>query len=495
MKSAILVLAVLMTSPVALAYPVPTVERVELANGLTIMLREDHAIPLVSIRYLGRAGSILDGPGKAGTATLTAKALTGGTTTRTEEGIIESTERLGASIYASAGKESFSLGGSVTTIDSNALEIYLGIFADVLLNPTFPQKVFVRERNRTLAQLKGLVDSHSSLAQRAFHKWIYGDKHPYGRSSSLASVNKLGRDDLVGFHADYILPDNAVIAVAGDFDSAWLTERLTQLFGSKAWGARSSKGRICVRSKKAFPRCKAFHLVDGKKRTNPWLRLPKAPRVKGIRMLMVDTEDATLNQVQIRLGTPIRQRLGRKGWHAHSVAAQVLGGDFTARLNNRLRVKEGLTYGARYRTGYDDQQSGLGYLATYTSPKDLGRAIKVAREEITRFLNEPIPEAEVNQVKQRITQGFVFRFETASKVLGEYLDLWLDQLPDSHLSDYPEKIAAISAKDLKPVLLDFPNENFALVVVGNTAMTEDVKAIAKSLGATLKIVKKDYLGI
>ncbi|HIN85861.1 MAG TPA: insulinase family protein, partial [Myxococcales bacterium] len=438
MKAIIVTLALLIAAPAATAYPVPKVERLELANGLTVMLREDHAIPLVTIQYLGRAGSILDAKDKAGTALLAARILTGGTPGRSEEEIVEKTERLGATLSASAGKENFSLKGSVTTIDADSLEKYLELFTDVLFNPIFPQKVFVRERNRILAQLQGLVDDRSALAGRAFYKWVYGNAHPYGRSSSGTprSIKRITRDDLLDFHADYVLPDNAVIAVAGDFDPTWMKEKLTTLFGSKRWGRHACPRlkRVCVRSRKAFPRCKAFNLSDGSKLKNPWLKLPKAPKLKGVQILLLDTEDATLNQVQIRMGAPIRQRLGKKGWYAHSIAGQILGGDFSARLNKRLRVKEGLTYGARYRTGYDDQQSSLGYMSTFTSPKDLARAIKVAREEITRFLTKPIPDGEIEAVKQRITRGFVFRFETASKVLGEYLDLWLDQLPDSHLS-------------------------------------------------------------
>jgi zinc protease len=149
MKRLLLIgLAVSLAIP-AQAAQLPTVERITLDNGLTVMLREDHAVPLVS----------LDPDGKEGLADLTATVMKYGTKRRTEKQIDDEIALLGASLYTAAASETFYVGGSVPTIEEGAFGSLLEIMADVLLNPTFPAEGAQRALNRRMGQLQGLPDN------------------------------------------------------------------------------------------------------------------------------------------------------------------------------------------------------------------------------------------------------------------------------------------------------------------------------------------------
>lgn len=494
-----LLLSLLIALPASAKTVVPPVETFKLPNGLTVMLREDHSVPLVSVSFRGRAGSGLDPAGKEGLAFLTAETLLYGTATLTEQQIDETTERLGADVGSTAGIEGFYVHGSVPTIDAGAMEQLLRIVADVLQHPSFPTEGVEKVRARVLGTLQGLVDDRAELASRAFAAKVFAG-HLYGRptSGTLASLAAITRDDMVEFHASAVVPDEAALGLAGDFEPKKLKPFLKMLFGDPKWGQVCPPGGKCYRActrPKGESRCEAFRTPKGGEIQNALLRIPSAPDQKGTRIVLVDTGDASLNQAQIRLGAPIGRIFANPGWHAHLLATQILGGDFTARLNARLRVKEGLTYGARYGVDYDDIRSGAGIVSTYTSPKDVVRALRITREELARFEKEPIPEDEMKRVATRIVRGFVFRFETAGATLSEHLDLWQDQLPLTHLTTYTDKLAAVTPADLAKVMGEFPLDDVTIVVVANAALQADLEALAKELGGTFETMTPKDLGL
>lgn len=471
MRPTILIaLASLLALPAA-AERVPQVKTVTLSNGLTILLREDHAVPLVAVELRTRAGSAWDPAGQDGLASLTATLLTHGTATRTEDQVSDDVARLGAALSSYAGTETLRVSGDVPTIETTALSSYLEILADVALRPTFPAANFNKAQTRRLGQLEGLVDARSALADRAFKKATFGT-HLYGRSGSgtLKSVTALKRQSVVAYHTANMVPEASAIGMAGDFDTDQTLEALETLFGAKAW-----------------PR--------GQARKDPWKGLKPAPQPTGIRVILVDTGDETLNQAQFRLGIPLTRRYSDEGWHASHILGQVLGGGFTARLNDRLRVKAGLTYGARWRMEDDDVAPGGGYLTTYTSPQDVIKALEMTLEEIARIRTEPVPEKELDGVKQRLIRGFVFRFETAENVLGEHMDLWQERLAIDHLSQLPVRLGAVTAKSLAGVMSDLPDKAYVVAIVGNQLMQPALKTWTQKMGATLEVVGLDWLGV
>ena len=257
MKQLLPIALSLLMLPMAHAEPIPPVETFVLENGLTVLLREDHSVPLVAIQFRSRAGAILDPAGKEGVASLTADLLNYGTATRSEDQISDETARLGAVLSAGAGTESFVISGNVPTIADGALQRFIALFADVALHPSFPEEAFERAKALRIGALRGLVDDRAALASRAFSGFVFAD-HPYGRSvgGTLPSVTSITRSDLAAFHAQMVLPEETLIGVAGDFDAAEMKTALTDLF-AHSWG-----GSRCVRAQ-SEGLCTAYRLADG----------------------------------------------------------------------------------------------------------------------------------------------------------------------------------------------------------------------------------------
>ena len=495
---AVIVLSILASPATAARSPIPKHDRFVLKNGLTVVLVEDHAVPVVSVSFRGRAGSLFDAPGKEGTAQLVAAMLTPGTPTRTEKQLRETLERWGATLHASAGMRGFYLGGSVPSLDAGAVDTLIELASDVLLRPTFPEAELEKERKRLLGGLAQLVDDHSSVADRAFEATLLGG-HPYGRptSGTIQSVKQITKDDLLAFHGAYVVPDEAILGIAGDFDRAKMRKLIEKRFGDVTFGRVCPAGGPCRRAcqkAKTAAQCEAYVSRAGGELQSPILRLTD-PKPKATEVVLVDTGDPTLNQAQLRVGTTVQMRFGQPGWHAHYLATQVLGGDFTARLNARLRVKEGLTYGARFSALYDARTASSQLLSTYTTPKDVARAIKIALEEITRFRNEAVPADEIDRVKKRLVNSFPFRFETPGATLGELLDLWQKGLGTRWLDQWRAELQAVTADALTAAKSDLPDTALSIVVVGNAALVADLQELAKSLNGGFRVIKPAELGI
>ena len=496
LKTTVSLLIALIALPAA-AVEIPQVETFRLSNGLTVLMRADTSVPLVAVELRSRAGSQMDPAGIEGLASLTATLLTYGTPTRTEDQLTNEVALLGATLSAASGLEAFYVGGSVPTIAEGALHHYLRILADVMLNPTFPGSGFENSRNRTLAGLKGLADEHSALADLALARWMYGDKHSYGRATggTLASVAGLTGQDVVGFHRRFVVPDDAVIGLSGDFDPKVVRQQLESLLGNNTWGALPDGQRRCRKTNSEDAFCDHYVDDDGSRIDNPQPRLKPQAAPTGVQVLLVDTGDPTVNQAQFRLGVQQKRKWDDPQLHAFYMVSQILGGDFTARINTRLRIKEGLTYGARYVSSYDDVLPSSSYISSYVSPKDVTRALNMTLEEIVGVRTQPIAEEELARIKSRITNGFVFRFETSSNVLSEYLDLWQDRLDASFLASWPDKLDALTTDQLKPVLDDLPSTDYWVVVVGNQALKADLEAWTKEQGGTLTTVGLGWLGL
>src|SRR5690606_22916088 len=200
-----------------------------LSNGATVIIVENHEQPVVSLNLRLPSGAKYDPVGKAGVAAFTASLLDKGTSTRSADEIAETIDFVGGSLSAGAGDDAISVGSSVLTA---FLDTALVLMSDVVRNPTFPEREFETERQRTLSGLQASLGQPQYLAERQFFREVYGD-HPYGAMPSPESVRAITRDDLVAFHAPHFRPGNALFVVAGDVQPDDIVQRLERHFG--AW--------------------------------------------------------------------------------------------------------------------------------------------------------------------------------------------------------------------------------------------------------------------
>ncbi|MCB9728855.1 MAG: insulinase family protein [Deltaproteobacteria bacterium] len=444
----------------------PPVERYTLDNGLEVLLLPQRTNPFFECRFVARAGSASDPAGKEGLAQLTARMLTNGTPTMSEEELARAIEDMGATLAASASLDTFAVQGTAVTLDPSHRDRLLALFADVLFNASFPEESLAKTRALTLAGIKRLVDEHDDLADAAFAAALYGDG-PRGRmrSGTLASVPTLTRADLVGYRDRVLIPQHAVFAVAGDFDVDAMRTWISETLGRADWG----KG-ICEPGD--LPGRCARLVKGGEALVNPFanrvgLRPAPAARAEGRRVVLVDRDDPSLNQVQWRLGQDNPVTLLAPSWAAFRLGTQILGGDFTARLNMVLRVREGLTYGARFNVSYGAWDSGSMRVATYVAPKDVEKAIDLSLGELEAVTSAPLPDTEVESFKAKINNGFPFKFETISDTLEQYLYLAVDGVDVSWLETYTDRIAAPTPAEVNAALSVITPASMTLVAVGN----------------------------
>ena len=210
-------------------FTIPEVERIVLENGIIVYLLPDLELPLVTVSAMIRTGSVYEPAEKVGLAALTGTVMrTGGTVRMTGDQIDEELEFLAANVAIGIGSES---GTASLDILKKDLEQGLAIFADMLRTPAFePAKVELAKR-QALEAIRRRPDSPAGIAGREFRKLLYGADHPLGRESTIETVSRITREDLVAFHRQYFTPSGLILGVSGDFEKPAMLDALRKTFG------------------------------------------------------------------------------------------------------------------------------------------------------------------------------------------------------------------------------------------------------------------------
>ncbi len=290
---------------------IPAYERVVLPNGLTLLLLEQHEIPLVHFDVVVRAGAMTDPAGKEGLADLTFSLLRKGTQRYSGEQLADELDFLGATLDGGVGHESAELQAEFLAKDVDA---GLELLAEVLLRPTFPQAEVSKLVDLNVNGIREMKDNPRTVIGRYYDGFLFGS-HPYGRpvDGTEASIAGLRVQDVKRFHADFVRPGATILSIAGDFVAADMRRKIEATFG--AW--------------KAAP-----------------VTAPTAPAPspsKGKRVLLVDKPDAT--QTYFRIGNLGIER-GNADEPSLEVVNTIFGGRFTSWLSTELRIKSGLSYNA-----------------------------------------------------------------------------------------------------------------------------------------------------
>ena len=288
---------------------VPQVEQVTLSNGMKLFVLEDHELPLIRLSARIRVGSIDEPPEKVGLASLTGSVMrTGGTTSRTGEEIDEELESIAASVETGIGLSSGSASMSVLTKD---LGTGLPILADILMNPAFPEEMIQLGKLRQRSAISRRNDSVSGLASREFGKLIYGSDSPYARSAEYATIDSITREDLISFHQRFFYPNNMMLAVWGDFQTADMIHKIEEAF--QGWEKREIQASLPPKVNYEF-----------RKTVN-----------------LIQRDD--VNQTNIFMGHVGGLR-NDPDYFALVLMNRILGSGFTSRLFKEVRSRQGLAY-------------------------------------------------------------------------------------------------------------------------------------------------------
>ncbi|VUX55967.1 Peptidase M16 domain protein [uncultured Woeseiaceae bacterium] len=416
-------------------------ERDFLTNGMELIVANRSAVPVVNIRMSLDAGFASDQFGELGTSSLAMTMLDEGTTSRSALEISDELARLGARFNAGSGIDSSTVG--ISAMKEN-LDASLDIFADLVLNPAFPEAELERLRKMRIAQIQQEKTRPVGLAYRIFPKLLYGEGHAYSMpltgSGTEESVNRISRDSLVDYHDTWFRPNNATMIVVGDTSMAEIKPKLERLFRKWEPGKTPTKNITDV----------------------------------GLR----DTEqvyviDRPGSEQSIIFAGNIAPAVGDGNELAIEMMNEIIGGSFTSRINMNLREDKAWAYGARtMMLSTKGQRPFIAYAPVQTD-KTMESMAEI-RRELTEYLGDnPATDEEINKVKSNNTLSLPGRWETAAAVLRDIGEIVTYDLPDDYWDTYAESVRNVSAGQITAAAdAVIKPENMIWVIVGDREKIE-----------------------
>ena len=428
-------------APRSVAFATP-VERT-LANGLRVIVVERPGTGLVSARLLVKTGGEADPENRAGLADLTATLLKqGGTTTRTPTQIAERIEALGGSLDTGARWDA-----STASLDVLAANVRpaMQLLADVVLRPTFKPSEVERVRRETLDELSVSLKSPGTLARLVAARVTPGYmpyQHPLGGTPE--SVKAIKREDMTRFHRQNYVADNSILVIGGDVKPNTAFVLAEQFFGG--WRRRSIMDLNDMHT---------MFAVDLDKKT---------------RVVVVDKPDA--GQAAVLVSAP---GLARKDpdYYRALVANSVLGGGYSARLNQEIRIKRGLSYGAG--SAFDARRGVGSFVASAQTKNESGAEVaRILAAEVGRLGSEPVEETELVPRKAVLTGGFARGLEATGGYVSQIANLALYGLPLTDINRYIGQVQSVTAGDVQTFAArQFGPKRLTVVLVGNAKLFLD----------------------
>ncbi len=412
----------------------PDYERVVLENGTVLLLAEKHDVPLVGLHAVVRGGSVADPADKAGVAELLASVMQKGAGNRSAAAFAEAAAGVGGNISASADVETLDVTAEFLSRD---IDLMIELVADMLMRPTLSEEEVIKERDRAIALIAAAKDSSlASLMPSYANAFIFGT-HPFGNSTfgSESTLAAITREDVARFHADNFGGDRLIVAVAGDFQLEALKTRLTSVFGG--WEPAAV----------------------------PLPEVPPPETAAPGRVLLVDKPGAAqtyfwIGNVGVAVDYERRAEL--------NLANTVFGGRFTSMLMTELRVKSGLTYGARSRVERHSQ-AGAVTIRSFTETAKTVEAIDMAVDLLGRLHDRGLNDEMIESARNYIMGQFPPSLETASSLAGMFAFLEQHGLDRTYIDNYGAALAEATPVSISNTIADvYPQtDNLVFVLIGD----------------------------
>jgi zinc protease len=399
--------------PVEFSPPEP--ERVVLDNGLIVYLLEDHELPLVTLTATMRTGSWLDPADKIGLAAMTGAVMrTGGGGGLSAEQVDAELEQFAGDVHIGIGRQSGSASLDVLSKDLNR---GLEIFAGLIRSPAFEPARLELAKLQAIESIRRRQDNPGSIVSREFTKALYGAEHPTARESSVDSIKRLTRQDLVAFHRSTIHPNAMLLGVTGDFTRDEMLTTLRKVFG------------------------------DWQKGTVLELKIPDVSE-PDMSQSVVKFINKDTSQTHLRVGH-LSIKESDPDYVALAIVNDILGGSsFRSRLFNDVRTKRGLAYsvGSRLQTGMHDQ--GVWMMRAETKMTSTQEVIKRFVANMERMREELVTDAELAEAKEAYVNSFVFSFASPSAIVSRLIELEYDGLPKDFLQQLRTQVIQLTKEDV-----------------------------------------------
>ncbi|MDF0707063.1 M16 family metallopeptidase [Flagellimonas okinawensis] len=397
----------------------PELERTQLSNGLEVVLAKRTGVPTVIINLVADAGYKTDYLSSPGTANLAMNLMDEGTKDKNSLEINEQLQLLGASLSTFSSQDESNV--YMSTLKPS-LDASLDLFMDVLLNPVFPEKEFERLQKEQINNIKREKSQPITMALRVMNKYLYGEDHPYSSpytgTGYEETVSKLTREDVVDFYDTWFKPNNSTLIVTGDVEMSELKSKLEKTLGK--W----KKGDVPT-----------IAFKEPKTNTKNTLYLMNRPE----------------SQQSVILAGHLTEKYGDVSEIALEQMVNILGGDFTSRINMNLREDKHWSYGAGgFVMGSKEERPFIVYAPVQTDKT--AESVTEIRKEISEFTStKPATSEELEKVKTNQVLKLPGQWETNSSVNSSVRNLIRYNLPDDYYQKYDQNVRNLSLDDIKKV--------------------------------------------
>lgn len=405
-----------------------------LPNGLRVFLLEDHELPLIRVFGRIRTGSNYEPAGKAGLADFVGQVMReGGTTSMDGDAMDDYLESRAASVETG-------MGGDVGTAGMNCLEDdfddVFAVFVDVLRNPAFAQDKLDLAKQQAKTGIARRNDDIGGIAGREFSRLVYGADSPLTQMLEYASVASVTRDDLVAWHERYYHPNNIMLGIVGDFDSAAMKGKIEAAFASWPKGPDADLPAIPVNEPQP-----GVHFVEKDDVTQAYVRL-------GHRGIRTDNPD----------------------YYAVQMLNEVFGAGFSGRLFSKVRSEKGLAYSVGGGIGSGFLREGIFSVRLSTKSESMAASIDALREEIDGLIANPPTDDEMTRARESILNSFVFTSTSMGQILGQQLTYAYYGLPSDLLERYRAGIEKVTREDVARAAKKYIHpDKLVTLVVGKSA--------------------------
>ncbi len=416
-----------------------------LANGLKVVTIENDEVPFVTFTLGLDYGAFSDPTDKPGTASVALPMLTRGTKTHDYKSLARELDNHAISLGGGASMDASSV--SASAVSSKAARA-MALLAEVVTEPTFPDKELQQYVKQTRTGLAITERAPAYVADRELRRHMFPG-HPYARlpEAQMKEIGNIETADLEAWWSTHARPDAAVLYVAGDIDAATAQKLAEEHFG--AWKAEG---------------------------TAPAIAVPPAPAPAKTKIYLVDRP---ANQSQIRVGHVGITR-SHEDWATATVLSDVLGGGFNSRLNDTIRVKKGLTYGAG--GGFSaDRFAGRFVVSTFSKNATVAETVKTILEELERIQTEAPSPTEEADSRSYLLGRFAGGRETPQDLVRQLWQLEYMDLPADYYQQHLDAIAKVKSPEVVAAakrLVD--DEHLVIVVVGPAKkLKKELAKIAK----------------
>jgi len=405
------------------------IQEFETPNGIKVWLVEDHSNPIVALQMFFLTGSVHDPVGKEGSTYMMMGLLEEGTDNLDAVGFQIEVEELGARFDFDAYKESVVVSAQMITEN---LEPSVDLLRKALEQPGFASEPMERVRGQILTNIDFDEKDPEEIAFDAFIDIMFGD-HPLNRKreGNRTSVANLTREDIVSAYQNALVRGKVVVGAAGDITAVQLGELLDGLLGGLSDTTPPDVPTL------SLPQEDHVEIID--------FPTPQSTIVFGHRGLIRNDPDFLMAYV-------LNEVFGRSG--------------FNSRLQKKLRVDLGLTYGiSSFLSTYQTGGMVIGSMAT--ANETVNEAIDAIRQEWAGIANEGITQEELDTIKMYLKGSYHLRFKTNEDISGILAGMQLDNIPASYVEHRNDMIEAIELEDINKVAKNlFRPEELVFVVVG-----------------------------